>query len=123
MPPSVKIAIGFGTIAGATLAVINNREKIKETAEHLFEQGSEFCRKKLDEFKQVNHHMANNVEDGFYSEYAAQEKNLAKSSGISRRYDEDNSTPEYTEDEDEAMTPDASDYEYDEKDIDTHSLD
>lgn len=66
--------------------------------------------------------MAANVEDAFYSSY--EEKGLGKSSGV-RRYSEDNTTPEFTEDEDEVDTPDASDWEYDDKDrgIDTDSLD
>ena len=40
VPLSVKVALGLGTLVGATIAVINNKEAIYETAEAFFHERS-----------------------------------------------------------------------------------
>ncbi|RLV91821.1 hypothetical protein JA1_003598 [Spathaspora sp. JA1] len=117
IPISVKIAITLGAVVGASVAIIHNKETILETAEHIFEQGAEFCRNKLNEAK----HRANEVqfadayedfsfsrsdEDGSIDE-KIDEKSSGRSTGVKR------STGSSLVDESdysEISTPEISDY-------------
>ncbi|KAI5950478.1 hypothetical protein KGF57_004293 [Candida theae] len=54
VPFSVKVALAVGGLAGAGLAVANNREAILQAAENLFNRGAEYCHKKLEENKIKN---------------------------------------------------------------------
>lgn len=54
----------MGTFVGATVAMINNKEAIYETAENLFNKGAQYCRSKLEEAKIANQsHFADNYQD------------------------------------------------------------
>ncbi|CAN3371204.1 hypothetical protein DICA4_F35410 [Diutina catenulata] len=94
VPASVKVALLLGTVAGTTVAIINNRERLLETAEYYLQKGVDYCHQKLDEEKEKMMY-ASEVEDHGFS------------SAVDR-----------FEDEDDATTPEGSDWETDEFDLD-----
>ncbi|EGW31631.1 uncharacterized protein SPAPADRAFT_62242 [Spathaspora passalidarum NRRL Y-27907] len=104
IPLSVKIALTVGAVVGASVAVIHNKEAILETAEHLFEQGAEFCRNKLNEAKQMNEmHFADAYEDFSFSRDEEDEKHETKGRSTGSRLTNES-------DYDEISTPETSDF-------------
>ncbi|RCK58167.1 hypothetical protein Cantr_06369 [Candida viswanathii] len=93
IPISVKIALGVGTLVGATVALVNNKEAIYGTAENLFNKGAEYCRNKLEEAKIANQtHFADNYQD--------EELNTGRSTSSNLRNESDYegiSTPDTTD--------------------------
>lgn len=99
VPALVKVAMMVGAVAGTSLAVYNNRDRILETAEQLLELGAQYCREKLEESRQQR--MAAvpmEVSDEFH---AADEKDV-KARTLATDYDDDF---------DEPSTPDPLDAE------------
>lgn len=71
VPFSVKVALAVGGLAGAGLAIANNRETILQAAENLFNRGAEYCHQKLEENKiRSNGVFADGYEDGALAEEA-----------------------------------------------------
>lgn len=48
IPFSVKVALAVGGVAGAGLAIVNNKETILQAAENLFNRGAEYCHERLE---------------------------------------------------------------------------
>lgn len=99
VPALVKVAMMVGAVAGTSLAVYNNRDRILETAEQLLELGAQYCREKLEESRQQR--MAAvpmEVSDEFH---AADEKDVKARTLATDYYD----------DFDEPSTPDPLDAE------------
>lgn len=98
----------MGALTGATVAVVNNREKIIDAAEHLFQQGASFCQSKIDDFQNANHRFAHKIQDGFYADYedASSEMPRGRSTGVDSDFDEP-TTPEGSDIEDLDMEVDA----------------
>ncbi|KAG4407333.1 hypothetical protein JTP64_002868 [Candida tropicalis] len=93
IPVSVKIALGVGTVVGATVALIKNKEALYETAESLFNKGAEYCRTKLEEAKIANQsHFADTYQDKEFSTGKTTGSNLRDESDY-----EDISTPDTTD--------------------------
>lgn len=69
MPFSVKVALAIGGVAGAGLAIANNRATILQAAENLFNRGAEYCHQKLEAHKIKNDGVfADGYEDGAFAE-------------------------------------------------------
>ncbi|KAI5959976.1 hypothetical protein CANMA_004076 [Candida margitis] len=69
VPFSVKVALAVGGVAGAGLAIANNRTIILQAAENLFNRGAEYCHQKLEGHKIRNDGVyADNYEDGALAE-------------------------------------------------------
>ncbi|KAK6459210.1 uncharacterized protein RJT20DRAFT_124399 [Scheffersomyces xylosifermentans] len=123
IPVTVKIAMTVGAITGATIAFINNKERVLETTEFILQKGADFCRQKLEEAKHANMHFADAYEDDELSHRTTSEPSTGHATGS-------NSSGHFS-DYDEATTPEASDfsdedefYDDDLQDaIDTQSLD
>ncbi|EAZ62835.2 predicted protein [Scheffersomyces stipitis CBS 6054] len=101
VPLSVKIAMTVGAVTGAAIAIANNKEKVLETAEFVFQMGADFCRAKLEEAKVANMHFADAYEDNEF----ASEAPSARSTGRSYSHETD---------DDSATTPETSDFSDDE---------
>lgn len=113
---SIKIAVTAGALAGATIAVVNNKESVLRGAEYVFQKGADFCKERLEKAHEMNMHFAESHEDSaFASGYAYSE------SGNSTSID----TPdEVDSDRDYATTPDISDMsDSSDEEIDMISLD
>lgn len=83
----------MGTFVGATVAMINNKEAIYETAENLFNKGAQYCRSKLEEAKIANQsHFADNYQDDEFSTGRSTGSNLRDESDY-----EEISTPDTTD--------------------------
>lgn len=126
VPLSVKVALGLGTLVGATIAVINNKEAIYETAEAFFTRGAEYCREKIEEAKIANE---TNFAD-HYQDEEFKDVSTGKSTGSNLRDEsdyEDVSTPETSDfseiDTDFQDDDDLSDEKEQADDFDTASLD
>ncbi|CAI5758876.1 unnamed protein product [Candida verbasci] len=113
IPFSIKVAIALGTVAGASVAIINNKEIVLETAETIFTKGAEFCRNKLEEAKQKNQQaqFADAYEDDHFKQY---EEDSHKSNLNGESDYEGISTPEAS-DFSEIETDDYMDSDDDEK--------
>lgn len=95
---SIKVAVTAGALAGATIAVVNNKENVLRGAEYILQKGADFCRQRLEKAHEMNMHFAESHEDGAFA------------SGYSYHDSTGNATPEEMEsDKDYATTPDASD--------------
>lgn len=95
------------------MAVVSNKEKLLEATESILQKGANYCRVKLEEAKQANHHFADSYEDHSFAETS-----LNHSSGLRRRKEAGFS------DADEATTPDDSDYsDYDDEELEMDPLD
>ncbi|EMG50509.1 hypothetical protein G210_2600 [Candida maltosa Xu316] len=133
-PLSVKLALGVGTFIGATIAVVNNKEVLYETAENFFNKGAQYCRERLEEVKVANaKHFADQYQDDELND-----ESVGRSTGSHLRNEsdyEDVSTPETSDfseiDTDFHDDDDEDDDDNDEKniifdinkDVDTASLD
>lgn len=66
VPFSIKAAVTLGAIAGATVAVVQNREFLLEKLAEILEYGAKKCRKRLEEHNKI---YACNYKDGEFAEY------------------------------------------------------
>jgi len=78
IPFSVKVALAVGGVAGAGLAIVNNKETILQAAENLFNRGAEYCHERLEKQKIKNDGVfADGYEDGAF----AKEEEEGRSTG------------------------------------------
>lgn len=116
VPMSIKFAVTAGALAGATLAVVNNKENVLRGAEYVLQKGADFCKQRLEKAQEMNMHFAESHEDSaFASGYTYSEN--GDSTG--------NDTPDDMDsDRDYATTPDVSDMsDSSDEEIDMISLD
>ncbi|EGV61212.1 hypothetical protein CANTEDRAFT_116670 [Yamadazyma tenuis ATCC 10573] len=52
VPFSIKMAITAGALLGGTVALVNNKERVLEFGEKLFQGGADFCKESLEKHKQ-----------------------------------------------------------------------
>lgn len=95
----------MGALTGATIAFINNKERVLEVAEEVLRKSADFCKEKLEESRGKKIYFAAAHEDNSFS-------------GVSSGY-EDRKFRSVESDIDEATTPDISDND----ELDLESLD
>ena len=113
---SIKVAVTAGALAGATLAVVNNKESVLRGAEYVLQKGADFCKQRLEKAQEMNMHFAESHEDSaFASGYVYSENGDSTGS---------NTPDEMDSDRDYATTPDVSEMsDSSDEEIDMISLD
>lgn len=97
----MKAAVTIGALAGGTIAIVNNKQKLLELSESLFQKGADFCRERLEEEKMK---FSTNLEDGALKGYDSDSEN------------ESDLEPDYNDSE--ITTPEGSDVELDLESLD-----
>lgn len=113
---SVKFALTAGALAGATLAVVNNKENVLKGAEYVLQKGANFCKQRLEKAHEMNMHFAESHEDSaFATDYTYSE---------ARDYTKNDTPGDVDSDRDDATTPDVSDMsDFSDEEVDMISLD
>lgn len=96
----MKLAVTAGALVGGTVAIMNNKQKVFETAEVFFEAAAQFCKEQQQRMKQANMAFADSHADGSFRQQPS-EPLSGFSSGVS--------TPEGS-DEEEDEDEDYDDY-------------
>lgn len=87
-----------GAVTGATIAFVNNKEKVLETTEYILQKGANYCRHRLEKLKEANLHYADSYGDAEFSSDNIERATGASTTGYSDTYDdEEASTPEGTD--------------------------
>lgn len=111
---SIKIAATAGALAGATIAVINNKENVLRGTEYILQMGADFCKQRLEKAHEMNINFSQS--DGIYGLYGSEGSWKDSTGG--------NSSDALGSDRDEATTPDSSDMsDASDEEIDMISLD